>query len=144
MDEINEVVGEIFSRIQYTTLTYERLNRIKKYFIESQILTSNELDAFKWITDNMETIYKDPINACKKLRVAIGNRSIPIEFAIKALQPFVENHTIRMTDMIKYCSYEGRKKITINELSHILKRLMKMNIKHVLFVDSHSIPTVLL
>lgn len=33
----------------------------------------------------METIYKDPINASSKLRIAIGNRSVPTAFAIKVL-----------------------------------------------------------
>uniref|UniRef100_A0A1I8EEJ6 Uncharacterized protein n=1 Tax=Wuchereria bancrofti TaxID=6293 RepID=A0A1I8EEJ6_WUCBA len=141
MNEINEIMEKIFARIQCITLTRERLDRIKKYFAKSKMLTLNESDAFEWITDNMQTIYKNPINACKKLRIAIGSRSISIHLATKALQLFVENHSICMSDMIKYCSYEGRNEITINELSQILKRLIKMNIKSVLFDDSDRIST---
>ncbi|VDK81118.1 unnamed protein product [Litomosoides sigmodontis] len=133
--EINEIMDEICSRIQCATLTYERLNRIKKYFAEFQIFTSHELDAYEWIINNMKTIYKDPINAYRKLRIVVGNRRVPINFAIKALQLFVENHTICMADMIKYFSYEGRNEITINELSQILKRLIQMNIMNTLDDD---------
>ncbi|KAM3718008.1 2,3-bisphosphoglycerate-independent phosphoglycerate mutase [Dirofilaria immitis] len=58
INEINEIVKEILSKIQQnTTLTNERLNRIKRYFTESKILTSYESDAFKWITDNIQSIY---------------------------------------------------------------------------------------
>uniref|UniRef100_A0A0R3RVT3 DEP domain-containing protein n=1 Tax=Elaeophora elaphi TaxID=1147741 RepID=A0A0R3RVT3_9BILA len=134
-------MDEILSRIQSTALTYERFYRIKKYFTESRILTSNESDAFEWIVNNMQTIYKNPVNASKKLRIAIGNRSVPIDFAVKALQPYVENHTIYMADVIKYFSCEGRNEITINELSQILKRLIKMNIKRVLYDNSDRIPS---
>ncbi|CAG9531607.1 unnamed protein product [Cercopithifilaria johnstoni] len=139
VNEINEAVEEICPRVYYGTLTYERLNRIKKYFTKSQLFTLYESDAFEWIINNTKAIYKDPINASKKLCIAFGNRTVPIDFAIKAFQPFVENHAIRMTDMIKYCSYEGRNEITINELSQILKCLIKMNIKHALYNNSDHI-----
>uniref|UniRef100_A0AAF5Q5S3 Uncharacterized protein n=1 Tax=Wuchereria bancrofti TaxID=6293 RepID=A0AAF5Q5S3_WUCBA len=86
MNEINEIMEKIFARIQCITLTRERLDRIKKYFAKSKMLTLNESDAFEWITDNMQTIYKNPINACKKLRIAIGSRSISIHLATKVFQ----------------------------------------------------------
>lgn len=54
-----EIVEKISSRIQCATLTYERLNRIKDYFTESEMLTSYEsvitiFDSFnlKFITFN--------------------------------------------------------------------------------------------
>ncbi|VIO97760.1 Uncharacterized protein BM_BM14164 [Brugia malayi] len=83
VNEINEIMEEIFSRIQCITLTRERLDRIKNYFAKSKMFTLCESDAFEWITDNMQTIYKNPINACKKLRIAIGSRSISIDLATK-------------------------------------------------------------
>uniref|UniRef100_A0A8R1TWY3 Uncharacterized protein n=1 Tax=Onchocerca volvulus TaxID=6282 RepID=A0A8R1TWY3_ONCVO len=72
--------------------------------------------AFEWIVNNIQSIYKNPAEANKKLRIALGNRSIPINIAIKSLQIFVKNHTISKSDMKKYCSFEGRNKITLNEL----------------------------
>ncbi|EJW79367.1 hypothetical protein WUBG_09724 [Wuchereria bancrofti] len=42
MNEINEIMEKIFARIQCITLTRERLDRIKKYFAKSKMLTLNE------------------------------------------------------------------------------------------------------
>uniref|UniRef100_A0A915PN49 RNase H type-1 domain-containing protein n=1 Tax=Setaria digitata TaxID=48799 RepID=A0A915PN49_9BILA len=99
--------------------------------------------AFEWISKNVKSIYKDPVKSCGRLRVAVGNRSIPVDIAVKSLRMFVQNHTILEVDMMKHCFFEGRSEITMNELSEMLKRLMKMKIKHILFNNSDLSSAVL-
>ncbi|VDN05446.1 unnamed protein product [Thelazia callipaeda] len=102
------------------------------------IFISNIKDAFKWISDNIESVYKNPVSTWRKLRIAAGNRSVPIDIANKSLRIFVQNRMIRETDMLEYCKFEGRNEITINELSEILKRLIKMKVRDILF-ETHGL-----